>query len=35
MLQLVAGCAALAAMKKNKAFAQSSTILKRPIPRSG
>jgi len=35
MLQLVAGCAALATMKKKKAFAQSSTILKRPIPRSG
>lgn len=34
-LQLVAGCAVLAAMKKKKAFAQSSAILKRPIPRSG
>jgi aryl-alcohol dehydrogenase-like predicted oxidoreductase len=35
LLSLAAGCAALAAMKKKKAFAQSSTILKRPIPRSG
>ena len=35
LLRLVAGCAALAAMKKKKAFAQSSAILTRPIPRSG
>ena len=35
LLRLVAGCAALAAMKKKKAFAQSTAILKRPIPRSG
>jgi aryl-alcohol dehydrogenase-like predicted oxidoreductase len=35
LLRLAAGCAALATMKKKKAFAQSSTILKRPIPRSG
>jgi aryl-alcohol dehydrogenase-like predicted oxidoreductase len=35
MLRLVAGCGLLAAMKKKKAFAQSSAILKRPIPRSG
>ena len=35
LLRLVAGCAVLAAMKKKKAFAQSSAILKRPIPRSG
>jgi len=34
LLSLAAGCAVLATMKK-KAFAQSSTILKRPIPRSG
>ena len=35
LLSLAAGCAVLAAMKKKKAFAQSSAILKRPIPRSG
>jgi diketogulonate reductase-like aldo/keto reductase len=35
MLRLVAGAAVLAAMEKKKAFAQSSAILKRPIPRSG
>jgi len=34
LLSLAAGCAVLATMKK-KAIAQSSTILKRPIPRSG
>jgi aryl-alcohol dehydrogenase-like predicted oxidoreductase len=35
LLSLAAGCAVLAAMKKKKAFAQSSAILKRSIPRSG
>ena len=35
MLRLVAGCAMLAAMMKKKAFAQTSAILKRPIPSSG
>jgi aryl-alcohol dehydrogenase-like predicted oxidoreductase len=34
LLQLAAGCAALAVMKK-KASAQTSVVLKRPIPRSG
>ena len=35
MLRLVAGCGLLAAMSKKKARAQSSALLKRPIPRSG
>lgn len=35
MLRLVAGLGLLAAMNKKKAHAQSSAILKRPIPRSG
>jgi len=35
MLQLVAGCAALAAMNKKKAFAQTPALLKRRIPSSG
>ena len=35
LLQLAAGGAALAVMNKKKARAQSSTLLKRPIPRSG
>jgi diketogulonate reductase-like aldo/keto reductase len=35
MLRLVAGAAVVAAMKDKKALAQSSAILKRPIPRSG
>jgi aryl-alcohol dehydrogenase-like predicted oxidoreductase len=35
VLQLVAGCTVLAAMNKKKAIAQSSALLKRPIPRSG
>lgn len=35
MLRLVAGCGLLAAMNKKKALAQSSSILKRRIPRSG
>jgi len=34
MLQLVVGCAVTAAMNKKKAHAQSSTFLKRPIPRT-
>jgi aryl-alcohol dehydrogenase-like predicted oxidoreductase len=35
MLQLAAGCAVLAVMNKKSARAQSSAILKRPIPRTG
>jgi aryl-alcohol dehydrogenase-like predicted oxidoreductase len=35
MLQLAAGCTILAAMNKKKAIAQSSALLKRPIPRTG
>ena len=35
MLQLAVGSAALAVMNKKKAHAQSSALLKRPIPRSG
>jgi diketogulonate reductase-like aldo/keto reductase len=35
MLQLAAGCTVLAAMNKKKAIAQSSALLKRPIPRTG
>jgi len=35
LLSLAAGCAVLAVMKKKKALAQTSAILKRPIPRSG
>ena len=35
LLQLAAGSAALAVMNKKKALAQSSALLKRPIPRSG
>jgi aryl-alcohol dehydrogenase-like predicted oxidoreductase len=35
MLQRVAGCAVLAVMNKKSARAQSSAILKRPIPRTG
>jgi aryl-alcohol dehydrogenase-like predicted oxidoreductase len=35
MLKLAAGSAVLAAMNKKNAHAQSSTLLKRPIPRTG
>ena len=35
LLQLAAASAALAAMNKKKAIAQSSALLKRPIPRTG
>jgi aryl-alcohol dehydrogenase-like predicted oxidoreductase len=35
MLQFAAGCTVLAAMNKKKAIAQSSALLKRPIPRTG
>jgi aryl-alcohol dehydrogenase-like predicted oxidoreductase len=35
MLQLAVGCTVLAAMNKKKAIAQSSALLKRPIPRTG